>query len=154
MRACISILTLLFVVGSLCTTALSFGADPTPEAVKKGLEDFQGVWTVVSMQEDGRFLSPERLKKIKLTIKGENFTFETANDSHDGLYKIDPTKDPKLLNIEVTRGDEKGKVYQAIYKFEDGRMIQCMHKANVRRPSKFDGQAGSENLLEIWQRQK
>ncbi len=154
MRACISVLTLLLVVGSLGTAALSFGADPTPEAVKKGLEDFQGVWTVVSMQEDGKFLSPERLKKIKLTIKGENFTFETANDSHDGLYKIDPTKDPKLLNIEVTRGDEKGKIYQAIYKFEDGRMIQCMHKANVRRPNTFDGQAGSENLLEIWQRQK
>lgn len=153
MRSCILVWS-LFLAVSWGAGTLSWGAAPAPEAVKKGLEDFQGVWTVVSMQEDGKFLSPERLKKIKLTIKGENFTFETATDSHDGLYKIDPTKDPRLLNIEVTRGDEKGKIYQAIYKFEDGRMIQCMHKANLRRPTRFEGQAGSENLLEIWQRQK
>ena len=122
-------------------------------AVKKGLEDFRGTWTVVSMEMDGKPLPEERRKKIKLTIKGENFTFETGNDSHDGLYKIDPTKDPKELNIEVTRGDEKGKVYLVIYKFEDGKMIQCMQLDNKKRPSEFNGAAGSGCLLEVWQRQ-
>jgi uncharacterized protein (TIGR03067 family) len=128
-------------------------ADPEKEAaIKKGLAAFQGVWTPVSMVEDGRPLSSERLSKVRLTIKGENFTFQTGTDSHDGLYKIDPTRDPKELNIEVTRGDEKGKVYLVIYKFEDGKMIQCMHKNNERRPREFTGEAGSENLYEVWRR--
>jgi uncharacterized protein (TIGR03067 family) len=128
-------------------------ADPDRQAITKGLEDFQGTWTVVSMEENGKMLSQERLKKIKLTIKGERFTFETAVDSHDGLYKIDPTTNPKTLDIHVARGDEKGKVYLVIYKFEDGRMIQCMRLDNKKRPGEFTGKAGSGNLLEIWKRE-
>ncbi len=123
-------------------------------AVQKDLENFQGVWTVESMQLNGKPLSEERRAKIKLTIKGENFTFETGNDSHEGLYKIDPTKDPKELNIVISRGDEKGKVYRVIYKFEDGKMIQCMRQDNKSRPSQFTGTAGSGCDYEVWQRQK
>jgi uncharacterized protein (TIGR03067 family) len=136
-----------------CWLLLFVAADPAKEAaVAEGLKDFQGTWTVVSMEQDGKFLPRQRLEKIKLTIKGEKFTFETATDSHDGLYKIDPTADPKQLDIHVTRGDEKGKVYLVIYKFARGRMMQCMRVDNNERPSEFTGKAGSGNLFEIWQR--
>ena len=131
------------------------GADAGPNAaVEAGLKEFRGTWTPVSMEQDGKPLDPERLKKVRLTIDGEKFTFQTANDSHEGRYKIDPTKDPKQLNIEVTRGDEQGKVYLVIYKFEDGKMIQCMHKDNERRPREFTGKLGSGNLYEVWRRLK
>jgi len=130
------------------------GADSAPDAVKKDLANFQGVWTVESMELNGKPLSEERRKKIKLTIKGENFTFDTGGDSHEGLYKIDPTKDPKELNIVITRGGEKGKVYLVIYKFEDGKMIQCMRQDNKSRPTTFTGAAGSGCDYEVWQRQK
>jgi uncharacterized protein (TIGR03067 family) len=138
-------------------TALSLllAADAERDAaVKKGLEEFRGTWTPVSMEMDGKFLSTQRLKNVRLTIDGEKFTFETGDDSHDGLYKLDPTKDPRELNIEVTRGDEKGKVYLVIYTFEDGKMIQCMHVDNLRRPTEFTGKAGSKNLYEVWRRVK
>ena len=130
-----------------------FAADTDPQdAVQRGLQEFQGTWTPESMEMDGKQLSPERLAKTKLTIKGEHFTFETATDSHEGLYKIDPTKDPQELSIEVTRGDEKGKVYLVIYKFADGKMIQCMQLDNKSRPRDFSGKAGSGNLYEVWRR--
>ena len=138
-------------------TALSLllAADAERDAaVEKGLRDFRGTWTPVSMEMDGKFLSLDRLKKVRLTIDGEKFTFETGDDSHDGLYKIDPAKNPRELNIEVTRGDEKGKVYFVIYKFENGKMIQCMHVDNERRPTQFTGKAGSKNLYEVWRRVK
>ena len=131
------------------------GADaPARDAVEAGLKEFRGTWTPVSMEQDGKPLDPERLRKVRLSIDGEKFTFQTADDSHEGLYKIDPTKDPKQLNIEVTRGAEQGKVYLVIYKFEDGKMIQCMHKDNERRPREFTGKAGSGNLYEVWRRLK
>lgn len=133
---------------------LFLGADAKTEAVKKDLENLQGVWTVVSMELNGKPLSEERRKKIKLTIQGEKFTFETGQDSHEGLYKIDPIKDPKELNIVITRGDEKGKVYLVIYKFEDGKLIQCMRQDNKSRPGEFTGKAGSGCDFEIWQRGK
>ena len=132
---------------------LLVGADAGKDAaVQKGLEEFQGTWTPVSMEMDGKMLSKERLSKVRLTIKGENFTFDTGDDSHGGLYKIDPTKDPRELDIEITRGDEKGKVYLVIYNFDDGKMIQCMRVDNKERPDAFTGKAGSGNLYEIWRR--
>jgi len=135
--------------------AWSMGADTAKEAaVKKDLENFQGTWTVVSMEMDGKPLDEEKRQKIKLSIKGENFTFHNGQESEPGLYKIDPTKNPKELNIVISEGNDKGKVYLVIYKFADGKMIQCMELANKSRPGEFTGKAGSGCALEVWQRQK
>jgi uncharacterized protein (TIGR03067 family) len=135
-------------------TLLVAAEAPAAEAVAEGLKPFQGVWTPESMEQDGKMLDPARLAKVRLSIDGEKFTFETANDSHSGLYKIDPTKDPKELDIHVTRGEEEGKVYLVIYKFEGGKMIQCMRVDNQGRADGFTGKAGSGNLYEIWKRVK
>jgi len=132
---------------------LALGAD-AEDALQKDLKQLQGTWTVVSMEMDGKFLSEERRKKTKVTVEGEKFIFDTGDDSHEGLYKLDPNKDPKELNIVVTRGDEKGKTYLAIYKFESGRMIQGMRLDNKDRPKEFTGKAGTGCALEIWERQK
>jgi uncharacterized protein (TIGR03067 family) len=131
--------------------ALGAGAD---DSLKKDLEQLQGTWTVVSMEMDGKFLSEERRKKTKVTVEGEKFTFDTGDDSHEGLYKLNPHTNPKELDIVVTRGDEKGKTYLAIYKFEGGKMIQGMRLDNQSRPSEFTGKAGTGCALEIWERQK
>lgn len=127
--------------------------ETTPE-MEPDLATLQGTWRPISMEMDGEFLPDERIANTRLTIKGEEFTFDTGKDSHGGLYKIKPSEDPKQLDIEITRGDEKGKVYLVIYKFEDGKMIQCMEVSNAKRPGEFTGQAGSGNLYEVWERVK
>jgi uncharacterized protein (TIGR03067 family) len=132
---------------------LLMGADPAPDAlIDKELAQFQGTWKPISMEMDGTFLTQEQIGKTRLTIKGEKFHFDTGRDSHEGLYKIDPRKDPKQLDIVITRGDEMGKTYLVIYKFEDGKMIQCMENSNAKRPREFNGSKGSGNLLEYWER--
>jgi uncharacterized protein (TIGR03067 family) len=132
--------------------AASAQSSAAETAYKADLETLQGTWRPISMELDGEFLPQERLEYTRLTIDGENFTFDTGKDSHGGLYKIDPSHDPKQLDIVITRGDEKGKVYLVIYKFEDGKMVQCMEESNAKRPTEFVGKAGSGNLLEYWQR--
>jgi uncharacterized protein (TIGR03067 family) len=141
----------------LCVLSSTFflGADNAKEsAVKKELEEFQGNWTVVSMEMDGKFMSPETRQKIKLSIDGENYVFKNGDGGNAGLYKIDPTRNPKQLNIVIGGGEEKGKVYLAIYKIEGDTMTQCMELSNKNRPHEFTGKAGSGCALEIWQRQK
>ncbi len=132
----------------------SMGAAPKDDALRKDLQQLQGTWLVDSMEMDGKFMSDETRKKIKLVINGENFRFHTGDDSHAGLYKLDPSKDQKELNIVITEGDEKGKVYLVVYKFEDGKMIQCMELSNKGRPKTFTGKAGSGCALEIWTREQ
>lgn len=128
-------------------------AEPDKDAVfEKELAQFQGTWRPISMEMDGKFLTEEQIGKTRLTIKGEKFTFDTGKDSHEGLYKIDPSQDPKHLDIVITRGDEKGKTYLVAYKFEKGQMVQVMEVSNAKRPSEFSGKKGSGNLLEFWER--
>src|SRR6185369_15370758 len=87
---------------------LALGADaPQEQALRDDLEKLQGSWTVESMEMDGKLMSDAARKKIKLAVQGENFRFHNGNSSHGGLYKLDPTKDPKELNIVITEGGEK-----------------------------------------------
>jgi uncharacterized protein (TIGR03067 family) len=135
---------------------LAVGADaPKDEAIRKELESFQGTWTVESMELDGKPLPDDQRQKIKLVIQGEDFRFYNAEGtSEPGLYKIDPSKDPKELNIVITEGSDKGKIYLVIYKFEAGKMIQCMQLDNKARPNTFSGKAGSGCAYEVWTRHK
>jgi uncharacterized protein (TIGR03067 family) len=131
------------------------GADAAFEAAKKqDLENFQGTWTVVSMELDGKPLPEEQRLKTRLTINGENFKFNNGGGDEPGLYQIDPTKNPKKLNIVITAGADKGKVYLVIFKFADGKMIQCMELDNKQGPREFTGKAGSGCALEVWRREK
>ena len=139
---------------SLLPLLLLLSADPAHKAFEKDLAVLQGTWKPISMEMDGKFLPEEKIGKIRLTIEGEKFTFDNGVDSHGGLYKIKPGEDPKQLDIVITRGDEKGKVYLVVYKFADGKMIQCMKVDNAERPSDFRGEQGSGNLLEVWERVK
>ena len=134
---------------------LFLGADGSKEAaIQKDLENFQGTWTVESMELDGKPLPETDRKKIRLTIQGEDFVFDNGSGGEPGLYKIDPTRDPKTLDIVITKGNDKGKIYLVIYKFEGGKMIQCMELSNKSRPKEFTGKAGSGCALEVWQREK
>ncbi len=146
---------MLHILALLPLTFSLAGADAASEAAKKlDLENFQGTWTVVSMELDGKPLPEEQRRKTRLTIKGENFKFNNGGGDEPGLYKIDPTKNPKELNIVITEGADKGKVYLVIYKFADGKMIQCMELEKKQRPREFTGKAGSGCALEVWQREK
>ena len=128
--------------------------DAKETAVKKDLQKLQGTWTVVSMEMDGKLMSADARQKIKLTLHGENYVFKNGGGGNAGLYKLDPTKDPKELDIVVAGGAENGKVYLVIYKIEGNTMTQCMELSNKNRPREFTGKAGSGCALEIWQRQK
>ena len=54
----------------------------------------------------------------------------------------------------ITEGEDKGKVYLVIYKFEAGKMIQCMQLDNKARPKAFTGKAGSGCAFEVWRREQ
>jgi uncharacterized protein (TIGR03067 family) len=140
-----AILTLVLFVGACSSNVETANVNADKEAL-------QGTWRPVSMLENGKSLPDDQIKNTTVKIENFNFTFTNGKDSHGGLYLIDPRKSPKTLDIAVTKGKEAGKVYFAIYKFEDGKMIQCMEVSNTNRPTEFTGDAGSGNLLEVWEK--
>jgi uncharacterized protein (TIGR03067 family) len=140
-----AVLFLVLLVGACSSSVTSV----TPEVDRGTL---QGTWHPISIIENGKSLPAEQLKNMRVKLVNFNFTFTNGADKHSGLYMIDPRNSPKSLDIAVTKGAERGKVYHAIYKFEDGKMIQCMEVANRNRPTAFTGDAGSGNRLEVWEK--
>jgi len=140
-----AVLFLVLLVGA-CSSSVTTA---TPEVDR---ETLQGTWRPVSILENGKSLPEEQFKNMRVKLVNFNFTFTNGANKHSGLYLIDPRKSPKSLDIAVMEGPENGKVYQAIYKFEDGKMIQCMEVANRNRPTAFTGDAGSGNRLEVWEK--
>jgi uncharacterized protein (TIGR03067 family) len=145
MRRC-----LLILIVAACLVA----ADSGDETTKADIAKWQGAWQATSMLSDGKSMSDEQLKKIKLMVSGTDYHFQNGSFNERGRYKFDVAKSPKQLDIIVGDGADKGKVYQVIYKVDGDRLTICLEKANSRRPTEFTGAAGSGCVLEEWQRVK
>jgi uncharacterized protein (TIGR03067 family) len=130
----------------------SIAALAADTAVDKEIAKWQGTWKALSVEHDGKLTPPEKLKPIKLTVDGANYHFQNGDFSERGTYKFDPTQEPKALDIVVGEGPDKGKVYLVIYKIEGDRLTICLESANKNRPKQFTGKAGTDCVLEAWQR--
>jgi uncharacterized protein (TIGR03067 family) len=133
---------------------LFLAGETSDEAAKQDLAKCQGTWQPVSMETDGKAASTDELSKIKLAVKGPHYHFQNGSFSEHGWYNFQATKDPKQLDIVVSDGKDKGKIYLVIYKVEGDELTICLETANSKRPKEFTGKAGSGQVLEVWQRAK
>jgi uncharacterized protein (TIGR03067 family) len=130
-------------------------ADPKDDAVKKDLEKFQGNWTLISAERDGKKTPQKEAKKIKLTIQANKFILR--KDSvviSEGTFTLDPTRKPKVIDETITAGPNKGKTYLAIYEIDDEHHKICFAAAGKKRPMAFSSKPGSGHLLQVWRRKK
>jgi uncharacterized protein (TIGR03067 family) len=129
--------------------------DSTDATAKKDLERFQGNWTLISLERDGKKSSQEEAKKFKLTIQGNKFILR--KDSvviSEGSFRLDPTKKPKEIDETITTGPNKGKIFLAIYEINDKQHRICFAAGGKKRPVAFASKPGSGHLLQVWERQK
>lgn len=141
-------LTILLLTGCL------LAADTADEANKKDIAKWQGTWAPTSFIKDDQAAPANLLKNIKLTVKGTDYFFETDQFTERGSYKFNASANPKELDISVSEGPDKGKVYKVIYKVSDDEIVICLEADNKNRPKEFHAKAGTTNVLETWNRVK
>jgi uncharacterized protein (TIGR03067 family) len=137
------------------TVGLLIAADVQDDPAKKDLEAFQGNWSLISAERDGKKTPEEEVKKIKLTIQGNKFVLQ--KDSvvlSEGTFTLDPTRKPKEVNETITAGPNKGKVFLAIYEIDQDQHKICFAGAGKERPKTFSSEPGSGQLLQTWKRDK
>ena len=133
--------------------AVLLAADPSDDAAKKDLEKFQGNWSLISAERDGKKTPEQEAKKIKLTIQGNKFVLR--KDSvviSEGTMTFDPSKKPKKIDETISTGPNKGKVFAAIYEIDDEQHKICFAAPGKERPTEFS--SGSGRLLQVWRREK
>src|SRR6266404_3202487 len=95
---------LLFAVG----VALGLtGANPAKEdQAKKDKDQMQGRWKAISGEQDGKEFTEDGLKRgnMKMTFKGDSYTFEMTDNQEQGKVKLHADKKPKAIDFTIETG--------------------------------------------------
>jgi uncharacterized protein (TIGR03067 family) len=136
----VSIAALLLVV------AASPADTPKDEDAKKDVEKFQGKWTVVSIEEDGKLEPADEVAKFEVTFKDNLFTVKIKDASHKELtIKVDPTQKPAA--IDLSPKDPKEPTVLGIYKWEGEMLTICGTDQSKDRPKEFSSGKGITVLV-------
>lgn len=144
--------TLLLFVG----TVLVVGAAPaSQESAQADAAKLQGVWAIVSVEIEGKPLAMEKLKEARLTVSGKRYSFRLAETRLELTYKLDASATPRAVDLQVTEGPDKGKVYRGIYAFEGDRYTICRTTLPGKdRPTTFATLPKSGFMMVVWKREK
>lgn len=98
----------------------------------------------------------ERLAKgFKRTVTGNRYTvtwFEVgATQTLVATMSLDPTKEPRTVDLVLGNGPLKGKTRLGIYKVEGQTETVCLAQPGQARPTAFDSRQGA---IHVWKRVK
>lgn len=97
---------------------------PEADAARSELERLRGVWDCAGIERDGKEdrSGPARAVAghMTITIRGDSLRFEAIilgkKTTRSGTIRVDPTADPKRIDLTLDRGDEdEGRVVQGVY---------------------------------------
>jgi uncharacterized protein (TIGR03067 family) len=115
---------------------------------KPDAELIQGEWRVTHFEEEGKPNPPESLKTITYVFANGTVTIKDGGkplDKKAGTYRLDPSKDPKRIDLK-SEGEEDG---LGIYQLEGDRLSICapLGSGKIERPKEFKTGAKSGLML-------
>jgi len=128
---------------------------PKEDAAKKELKKSEGTWQVVSFESDGNKLGDDEAKQVVMVVKDGKYTVKMMdNVVSKGTMKIDPAKNPKTIDVMPDEGENAGQTMLGIYELKDDEQKICIATPDKKRPTKFDGDAGTGQILIVFKRVK
>ncbi len=145
-----------------CLAVLAVGlllaADDAKDAEKKDLDQLRGTWTAASVEYGGEKVGGDIVKNLAVVVEGDKMTVKGDSSEVEkygkATLKIDPTTTPKIIDIGITGGDEKGTTFEGIYEVDKDEWKLCVKLAGKERPAKFESAAGSQDVLAVFKREK
>ncbi len=137
---------------------LLLAVDDASAARKKDREQLQGTWTATTIEYNGDKVLGDLVKELTVVVDGDSLSVKSEAEEV-GKYgkanlKLDPTTTPKTVDISITRGDEKGTTFEAIYELAKDEWKLCLKPFSKERPAKFESKADSGDVLIVFKREK
>src|SRR5271156_314856 len=86
---------------------------------------FQGKWAIESAVADGKELPAEVVKVFAMTFKGDAYTVSIGAEKTEGTFTLDPSKNPKTIDIVPDNGPDRGKKQPGIYEIDGDKIKIC-----------------------------
>lgn len=129
-------------------------ADPGKDDPSKGdLDKLRGTWLTVSLVNNGKTLVDEKAPPkegpiTKLVYEGNRWMIKVGDKTvAGGVFKIDPTKKPKEIDILDESGVKNDKAKLGIYELNGDIYKYCLAPAGKPRPTDFTSKEGSGHSL-------
>jgi uncharacterized protein (TIGR03067 family) len=136
----------------LLSVSLLSAAEPAKDA-KKELERLQGEWVMAALEVEGQQVPEAKIQGTTLTVKGDKYIVTTGGKKHEVTIALDPTKDPKAINMAFPDGPNLPKIGKAIYKLEGDTFILCRTQSTEGdRPAQFGTWPNTGLFMVTWKR--
>jgi uncharacterized protein (TIGR03067 family) len=125
------------------------------DAAKKEMKKLEGTWATVSIEAAGQKVTDEdKIKTRKLTTKGDKYTLKVGDETVQGTMEINPSKNPKAIDVKPDTGSNKGKTLLGIYEVDGDKLTICLALPGKDRPTEFSTEAGTGHQLVVYKREQ
>jgi uncharacterized protein (TIGR03067 family) len=117
---------------------------------KKDALKLQGAWTLESQEVGGKAADADAIKGMTLVIKDDKWllSFGPGKPTNVAVIFIDPTKDPKLVEIRGPRG---ALLWSGLYKLDGDSLTICRPlRLGGARPKEL--KSSDTDMLWVWKR--
>jgi uncharacterized protein (TIGR03067 family) len=113
-----------------------------------------GTWLPTSAELAGNPFPEDVLKTMKLEVSDNKYVVTVGAAVDKGTTKIDPTANPKTMDITGTDGPNKGKKFLTIYELKGDTLKVCYDLSGKNRPAEFTTKPDTQLFLVHYKREK
>ncbi len=124
------------------------------KAIQAELKKFEATWKFVSIEVEGDPVPEDKFVGDRLVLKGRQFTSNVQGNTTHGVFKIDPTVNPKTIDLTFTDGPGKDKTQKGIYELEGDTQKICFSLPGRPRPTEFVSKPDSRQMIQVLERQE
>lgn len=124
----------------------SGSADANPSG---GLD---GVWKVTAVETEGSAVAAENIEGMTVSIQGNSYTFHNNEQTSHGTVSLDPSKQPKQIDIRPSDGPDDGQTLLGIYEATGDGFRICYAQSGKPRPDTFTTEQDSGRLLVVYKK--
>jgi uncharacterized protein (TIGR03067 family) len=135
----------------ILSLALLISVDPDKGTTD--LDKLQGEWTMSALEIQEKSVPQNKLDGTKLTIKDDTYTVTTKGSTYKVTFKLDPSKNPKTIDMYFPDEPNAPKVIKGIYKIEGDSFVMCRPQASEGdRPSDFFTSKTNDFFVVTWKK--